>query len=30
MEIIDVKVPEGCNVIFGITHFIKSVEDIYE
>lgn len=30
IEIIDVKVPEGCNVIFGITHFIKSVEDIYE
>ncbi|MEM4546295.1 MAG: adenosine-specific kinase [Nitrososphaerota archaeon] len=30
MKIIDVKVPEGCNVIFGITHFIKSVEDIYE
>ncbi len=30
MEIVDVKVPEGCNVIFGITHFIKSVEDIYE
>ncbi len=30
LEIIDIKVPEGCNVIFGITHFIKSVEDIYE
>ncbi|MCL7384949.1 MAG: adenosine-specific kinase [Thaumarchaeota archaeon] len=30
MEIVDVKIPEGCNVIFGITHFIKSVEDIYE
>jgi len=30
MEIVDIKVPEGCNVIFGITHFIKSVEDIYE
>jgi len=29
-EVIEVKVPEGCNVIFGITHFIKSVEDIYE
>ena len=29
-EVIEVKIPEGCNVIFGITHFIKSVEDIYE
>ena len=26
----DVKPPEGCNVIIGISHFIKSVEDIYE
>lgn len=23
-------IPEGCNVIFGQTHFIKSVEDLYE
>jgi uncharacterized protein len=32
MEIISVKidVPEGCNVILGQTHFIKSAEDIYE
>ena len=30
LEVVEVKVPEGCNVIFGITHFIKSVEDIYE
>ena len=22
--------PEGCNVIFGHSHFIKTVEDIYE
>lgn len=29
-ETVRVEVPEGCNVIFGITHFIKSVEDIYE
>lgn len=29
-EIVDVKVPEGCNVVFGVSHFIKSVEDIYE
>jgi hypothetical protein len=25
-----VKTPEGCNVILGQAHFIKSVEDIYE
>ena len=24
------EIPEGCNVIFGQTHFIKSVEDLYE
>lgn len=32
MEIISVpvKIPEGANVIIGQTHFIKSVEDIYE
>lgn len=29
-EIIDVKIPEGCNIIFGISHFIKTVEDLYE
>ena len=29
-EVVEVKIPEGCNVIFGITHFIKSAEDIYE
>ena len=29
-EIVEVKIPEGCNVVFGVTHFIKSVEDIYE
>lgn len=28
MERIDV--PEGCNVIFGQSHFIKTVEDLYE
>ena len=25
-----IDIPEGCNIIFGQTHFIKSVEDIYE
>ena len=32
MEIISVKidVPEGTNIIIGQTHFIKTVEDLYE
>ncbi len=32
MDIINVKVdvPEGTNIIIGQTHFIKTVEDIYE
>jgi adenosine/AMP kinase len=30
LEEYDVELPEGCNVILGQTHFIKSVEDIYE
>ena len=32
MEIkeIDVEIPEGCNVIIGQSHFIKTVEDIHE
>ena len=25
-----IKVPENCNIIFGMSHFIKTVEDIYE
>jgi adenosine/AMP kinase len=29
-KIIDVKVPPDVNLIFGMTHFIKSVEDLYE
>ncbi len=24
------KIPEGCNIIFGQSHFIKTVEDLYE
>ncbi len=28
--VVDIPVPEGTNVILGHTHFIKSVEDIYE
>jgi uncharacterized protein len=27
---VKITIPEGCNVILGQTHFIKSAEDIYE
>ncbi len=30
LEVVPIKFPEGCNIIFGTTHFIKSVEDIHE
>lgn len=32
VEIHDVKIeyPEGCNIIIGQTHFIKTAEDLYE
>ena len=30
LEIVEVEKPREVNVILGITHFIKSVEDIYE
>lgn len=29
-EIVNVEVPKNCNVILGMAHFIKTVEDIYE
>jgi adenosine/AMP kinase len=29
-HIVTVGIPEGMNVIFGQTHFIKTVEDLYE
>jgi adenosine/AMP kinase len=29
-KVVNVKVPEGCNVILGQSHFIKTVEDLYE
>ncbi len=28
--VVDVKVPEECNAILGQSHFIKTVEDLYE
>jgi len=30
MKIVKIDVPEGCNVILGQSHFIKTVEDLYE
>mgnify|MGYP001772872339 FL=1 len=30
IQVIDVPIPEGANVIIGKSHFIKTVEDIYE
>ncbi len=30
LKAIRLEIPEGANLIFGQTHFIKSVEDIYE
>ena len=30
LDIIDVPIPEGTNVIIGHSHFIKTVEDLYE
>jgi len=30
IQVVDIPIPEGANVIIGQSHFIKSVEDIYE
>ena len=30
IKLVEVKVAEGCNVIVGMAHFIKTVEDLYE
>lgn len=30
LKVQPIEIPEGCNVIFGQTHFIKTVEDLYE
>jgi len=30
IKIFEIKAPEGCNLILGQSHFIKSVEDIHE
>ncbi|OPL18977.1 MAG: adenosine monophosphate-protein transferase [Candidatus Aegiribacteria sp. MLS_C] len=30
LDVVDLDFPEGCNVILGQSHFIKTVEDLYE
>jgi adenosine/AMP kinase len=30
IKVIKIAVPAGCNVILGMAHFIKTVEDLYE
>ncbi len=30
LKAVDVGIPKDCNVILGQTHFIKSIEDLYE
>jgi adenosine/AMP kinase len=30
IKVINIKIPEGCNIILGQTHFIKTAEDLYE
>jgi len=29
-KIVEIEVPKECNVILGMSHFIKTVEDLYE
>jgi len=29
-HLVKVNIPEGMNVVFGMSHFIKTVEDLYE
>ncbi|MDI6890669.1 MAG: adenosine-specific kinase [Thermodesulfovibrionales bacterium] len=30
LNVIKMEIPEGCNIILGQTHFIKTAEDLYE
>ncbi len=30
IEAVQLSFPEGCNIILGQSHFIKTVEDLYE
>ncbi|MDH5782480.1 MAG: hypothetical protein OEZ35_02255, partial [Candidatus Bathyarchaeota archaeon] len=30
LKTVKIEVPENCNVVLGMAHFIKTVEDLYE
>jgi len=30
IKVVKIEMPEDCNVILGMSHFIKTVEDVYE
>lgn len=30
LKIVEIEIPEACNIILGQSHFIKTVEDLYE
>lgn len=30
LKTVDIEIPQDCNVILGQSHFIKSIEDLYE
>jgi uncharacterized protein len=30
IKAVEIKIPDGCNIIFGHSHFIKTAEDLYE
>ena len=30
LKVMKIELPEGCNIILGQTHFIKTAEDLYE
>ncbi|MEW6052655.1 MAG: adenosine-specific kinase [Nitrospirota bacterium] len=30
IKTVRLDIPEGCNIVFGQTHFIKTIEDLYE
>ncbi len=30
LKVVKMQIPEGCNIIIGQSHFIKTVEDLYE
>jgi len=30
LKTVEIEVPENCNVVLGMAHFIKTVEDLYE